>query len=101
MRRLVLTALGTLSLAACDSAGTVLDSSARIAAVEQCQQVAEGAGIVGGAVNSVCNCAADKWLAKPVADRIDISPESIRSIISECAGTDATPAANDSADGSF
>jgi len=96
MLRLALAAIIALPLAACDSAGTVLDDTARLAAVEQCQQVAEGAGIAGGAVNTVCNCAADKWLEKPVADRIDVSPDAIRAIINDCAGTDrkasATPA---------
>ena len=88
--RIALLALIAAPLAACDSAGTVLDDAARLAAVEQCQQMAEGAGIVGAAVNTVCNCAADKWLDKPVADRIDVSPDAIRSIINECAGTDGT-----------
>ena len=89
--RLLTAALAALALAACDSAGTVLDDTARLAAVEQCQQVAEGAGIAGGAVNTVCNCAADKWLEKPVAERMDVSPDAIRSIINDCAGTDRTP----------
>ena len=88
--RLAILSLASLSLVACDSAGTVLDDTARLAAVEQCQQVAEGAGIAGTAVNSVCNCAADKWLEKPVADRMDVSPTTIRAVINECAGTDAT-----------
>lgn len=98
--RLALLSLATLSLAACDSAGTVLDDTARIAAVEQCQQVAQGAGIVGGAVNTVCNCAADRWLDQPVAERMDVSPDAIRAIINECAGTDRkvseTPASSES-----
>ena len=96
--RTALITIAALSLAACDSAGTVLDDTARIAAVEQCQQIAEGAGIAGVAVNSVCNCAADKWLEKPVAERMDISPDAIRAIINECAGTDrkaATPASSE------
>ena len=86
--RVALLTVAILGLAGCDSAGTVLDDSARLAAVEQCQQVAEGAGIAGGAVNAVCNCAADRWLDKPVAERIDVSPDAIRAIINECAGTD-------------
>ncbi len=97
--RIALLALVASALAGCDSAGTVLDDTARLAAVEQCRQVAEGAGIAGGAVNTVCNCAADKWLEKPVADRIDISPDAIRAIINECAGTDRkaseTPASSE------
>lgn len=99
LTRIALLALTSLALSACDSAGTVLDDTARLAAVEQCQQMAEGAGIVGGAVNSVCNCAADKWLDKPVAERIDVSPDAIRSIINECAGTNRTaetPASSES-----
>lgn len=99
--RLAILSLASLSLAACDSAGTVLDDTARLAAVEQCQQVAEGAGIVGGAVNTVCNCAADRWLEKPVAERMDVSPDAIRAIINDCAGTDRdqaseTPASSES-----
>ena len=89
-----------LLLAACDSAGTVLDDTARIAAVEQCTQLSEGAGIAAGVVNSVCKCAADKWLEKPVAERIDVSPAAIRAIINDCAGTDrkasGTPASSES-----
>jgi uncharacterized protein (DUF2342 family) len=99
MLRLALMASGALALAACDSAGTVLDDTARTAAVQQCQQVAEGSGIVGEAVDSVCRCAADKWLEKPVAERIDLSPDAIRAIINDCAGTDrkatATPASSE------
>ena len=86
--RLAMIASASLALTACDSAGTVLDDTARLAAVEQCRQVSEGAGIAGPAVTRVCNCAADKWLDKPVADRMDISPEAIRTIINECAGTE-------------
>lgn len=97
--RVGLLALATLAISACDSAGSVLDNTARLAAVEQCRQVSESAGIAAGAVSTVCNCAADKWLAKPVADRIDISPDAIRSIINECGGADrkaATPASSES-----
>ena len=89
MYRSATLALATLALAACDSAGTVLDDAARIAAVEQCRQVSEGAGIAAGAVGTVCNCAADKWLEKPVAERVRIDRETIQSIINECAGTDS------------
>jgi hypothetical protein len=92
--------LVALALTACDSAGTVLDDTARLAAVEQCQQIAEGAGIASGAVQSVCSCAADSWLAKPVAERVDISPAAIRAIVDQCAGTGgpapATPASSES-----
>ncbi len=88
--RIALMALAPLALAACDSAGTVLDDTARIAAVEQCQQVAGGAGIAGPAVTSVCNCAADRWLDMPVAERMDVSPDTIRAIINDCAGTGRT-----------
>jgi hypothetical protein len=98
--RVAALSLAALTLAACDSAGTVLDDTARLAAVEQCRQVSEGAGIAGPAVTRVCNCAADKWLDKPVAERVDISPAAIRTIINECAGTDAkaseTPASSES-----
>lgn len=86
--RAVLLALTALSLTACDSAVTVLDDTARIAAVEQCRQVSESAGIAAGTVNTVCNCAADKWLEKPVAERVQIDRATIQSIINECAGTD-------------
>ena len=100
MLRLTLIATGALALAGCDSAGTVVDNTARIAAVEQCTQLSESAGIAGPAVNSVCKCAADKWLEKPVAERIDVSPAAIRAIINECAGTDGkapeTPASSES-----
>ena len=92
-------ALATTALAACDSAGTVLDDTARLAAVEQCRQVSEGAGIAAGAVNNVCNCAADRWLAKPVAERVQLDRETIQTIINECAGTDRkatkTPASSE------
>lgn len=98
--RAALLMLAPFALAACDSAGSVLDDTARLAAVEQCQQVAGGAGIAGGAVNAVCNCAADRWLDKPVADRMDVSPDAIRAIINDCAGTDRqapeTPASSES-----
>ena len=100
MLRFTLIASGALALAGCDSAGTVVDNTARIAAVEQCTQLSEGAGIAAGAVNSVCKCAADKWLEKPVAERIDVSPAAIRAIINDCAGTDrkasGTPASSES-----
>ena len=98
--RLALLPLAALSLAACDSAGTVADGAARMAAVEQCTQLSESAGIAAGAVNTVCNCAADKWLDKPVAERANVSPAAIRAIINECAGTEPkaseTPASSES-----
>ncbi len=98
--RLCVLAVVAVTLAGCDSAGTALDDTARLAAVEQCRQVSENAGIAAGAVNAVCSCAADKWLEKPVADRIDVSPAAIRSIINECAGKDraasGTPASTES-----
>lgn len=101
--RTALIVLATLALASCDSAGTVLDETARIAAVEQCKQVSEGAGIAAGAVNLVCNCAADKWLEKPVAERVQLDTENIQGIINECAGTDriATPAPTASSGDSY
>ena len=89
--RIALLALAMVPLTACDSAATVLDDTARIAAVEQCKQVSESAGIAAGAVGSVCNCAADKWLEKPVADRVQVDTATIQSIINDCAGTDRKP----------
>ncbi len=89
-----------LALAGCDSAGTVLDDTARLAAVEQCRQVAEGAGIAGVAVNNVCNCAADTWLEKPVAERMQLDRATIQGIIEECAGSDRNTAGADAANGS-
>lgn len=97
--RLAAMALAALSLTACDSAGTVLDDTARIAAVEQCRQVSESAGIAAGAVGSVCNCAADKWLERPVGERVRIDTATIQNIVNECAGTDRkseTPASTES-----
>lgn len=96
--RLVASALLAATLTACDSAGTLLDDTARMAAVEQCRQVSEGAGIAAGAVNKVCGCAADKWLEKPVAERVRIDTATIQGIINECAGTDRkseTPASSE------
>lgn len=97
--RTALLLFAPFTLAACDSAGTVLDDTARIAAVEQCRQVSESAGIAAGAVNSVCNCAADKWLEKPVAERVQLDTATIQGIINECAGTgrkSETPASSES-----
>lgn len=97
--RIASLALASLALAGCDSAGTVLDDTARIAAVEQCQQVSQSAGIAAGAVSKVCSCAADKWLAKPVAERIQLDRATIQGIIDECAGTErgaATPQSSES-----
>jgi hypothetical protein len=96
--RIAFLTLAALSLAGCDAAGTVIDDTARIAAVEQCTQLSEGAGIAAGAVNSVCNCAADKWLEKPVAERVQLDTATIQSIINECAGTgrkSETPASSE------
>ena len=96
--RIALLALTSLTLAGCDSAGTVLDDTARLAAVEQCTQVSESAGIAAGAVKAVCNCAADKWLEKPVAERVQLDTATIQGIINECAGTDRkaeTPASSE------
>lgn len=86
--RAALLTFATLTLAACDFAGTAFDDTARLAAVEQCRQVSQGAGIAGPAVTRVCDCAADKWLDKPLAERAQIDRASIESIINECAGTD-------------
>ena len=92
INRIATFALATLALGACDSAGSVLDDTARIAAVEQCQQISEGAGIAAGAVGTVCKCAADKWLEKPMAERVRIDRATIQSIINDCAGTDSSSA---------
>ena len=88
MRRLLFILAGSCALSACDSAGTALDDTVRLAAVEQCRQISEGAGIAAGAVSEVCGCAADKWLERPVAERARIDRAAIESIINDCAGTD-------------
>ena len=88
--RIATLALAPLTLTACDSAGTVLDDTARVAAVEQCRAVSESAGIAAGAVNKVCECAADTWLAKPMAERVKLDRTTIQGIVNKCAGTDGT-----------
>ncbi|MBL8657984.1 MAG: hypothetical protein JNJ92_11610 [Altererythrobacter sp.] len=92
LKPLLLIAPLAFGLTACDSAGTALDDTARLAAVQQCQQLSEGAGIAGPALNKVCGCAADKWLAKPVSERMQIDTASIRTIINECAGANSSTA---------
>ena len=77
------------SLAACDAAtqiaGDAVQGEMRNAIASQCQQVAEGAGIVAGQVAQVCECSAETFMADPDLTLEDVSRERIEGIVNECA----------------
>ena len=86
------------SLTACDAAtqiaGDAVQGEMRNAIASQCQQVAEGAGIVAGQVAQVCECSAETFVADPDLTLEDVSRERIEGIVNECAaklGSGATP----------
>lgn len=88
IRALVLIAAAG-SLTACDAAtqiaGEAVEGEVRNAIAGQCQQVAEGVGIVAGQVAQVCECSADTFLADPDLTLGDVSRERIEGIVNECA----------------
>ena len=85
--RIALMALVALPLAGCDAAGDTFDATLRQGFVQQCQQVSQAAGIAAGAVSQVCECSADKWLERPVAERAQIDRAIIEETIRACAGS--------------
>ena len=81
--------LCAVSLAGCDAAsqigGDVVQGEVRNAVAAQCQQVAEGAGIVAGRVAEVCQCAADTFMADSDLTLEDVSRTRVEGIVNDCA----------------
>jgi hypothetical protein len=77
------------SFTACDAptqiAGGAVQGEMRNAITSQCQQAAEGAGIVAGQVTEICECSAETFLADPDLSLGDVSRERIEGIVNECA----------------
>ncbi|WP_067677536.1 hypothetical protein [Tsuneonella dongtanensis] len=78
-----------LALAGCDAAtqiaGDAVQGEMRNAVTAQCQQAAEGAGIVAGRVAEVCECAVQTFVADKDLNLDDISPTRIEGIVNQCA----------------
>lgn len=77
-----------LALAGCDAAseiaGDTLQTGMRAEIVNQCQGIAEGAGIAAGRVSEVCQCAADKFVADGTPRLADITRERVQGIVDAC-----------------
>ncbi len=86
-------ALAMLALTGCDAAqqiaGEAMQGEVRNAVAAQCEQVAEGAGIVAGRVTEVCRCSADTFMADSDLTLEDVSRERIEGIVNACAKSTA------------
>ena len=57
----------------------------RNAVAAQCEQVADGAGIVAARVAEVCQCSADTFMADPDLTLDDVTRERVEGIVNACA----------------
>ena len=77
------------SLAGCDAAtqiaGEAVQGEVRNAVAAQCEQVADGAGIVAARVAEVCQCSADTFMADPDLTLDDVTRERVEGIVNACA----------------
>ena len=88
--------LALLSLAGCDAAtqiaGEAVQGEVRNAVASQCQQVAEGAGIVAGRIAAVCECTARAVVADKALTIEDVVPSRNEGVVNQCADeTAGTP----------
>ncbi len=79
----------SLPLLACalglgDAAMQQLDGEIRQAAAEQCQQVAENAGVAADLVRPVCECTTDKLLEGGAAELAQIDTARIEEVLKGC-----------------
>ncbi|QYU68062.1 hypothetical protein J4558_24970 [Leptolyngbya sp. 15MV] len=86
-------ALAALALTGCDAAkqiaGEAIEGEVRNAVTMQCQEVAQGAGIVAARVAEVCRCSADTFIADSDLTLDDVSRERIEGIVNACAKSTA------------
>lgn len=91
--RMALIALAALALTGCDAAkqiaGEAIEGEVRNAVTMQCQEVAQGAGIVAARVAEVCRCSADTFIADSDLTLDDVSRERIEGIVNACAKSTA------------
>ncbi|MBH5322225.1 hypothetical protein [Aurantiacibacter sediminis] len=81
-------ALFAAALTGCDAAseiaGDALDNEIRSQIANQCQAVAEGAGVVADRLTEVCDCTAQTYIDDPDLTADDITPARIEEIVNEC-----------------
>ena len=91
--RIATLALAALALTGCDAAtqiaGEAVQGEVRATVAAQCEQVAEGAGIVASRVAEVCQCSADTLMADSDLTLEDASRERIEGIVNACAKSTA------------
>ena len=103
IRTIMVLGLAAASLAGCDAATTIAGDAVRAetrnAVVAQCQEAAQGAGIVAGRIGSVCECSADAFLADEPFSMADLDPARLEEILNSCvAQTGPSAADNTSAE---
>jgi hypothetical protein len=86
---LIAAVVAGLALAGCDAAtqiaGDAIEGEVRNAVAVQCQQVAEGAGIVAGRVSAVCECVAGTFASDNDLTLEDVRTARIEGIVNQCA----------------
>ena len=89
MKKLAIATIALLSLTACDVAtdvaGDVIAGEVRTRYLEQCQGIAENAGIAAERIGSACECSADKFQEDFAADgQMDINPDRVEEVVRMC-----------------
>ena len=94
MKKLVICAAAVVSLTGCDVAsevaGDAIAGEIRTRYIEQCEGIAEGAGIAADRIGSACECSADNLKEDFAADgQLDINRERVEELLSICIQDDA------------
>ena len=89
MKKLVLSAFALVGLAGCDVAsdvaGDMIADEVRTRYIEQCQGIAEGAGIAAERIGAACECSADTFQKDLAADgQLDINPDRVEEVLRIC-----------------
>ena len=89
MKKIALSAIAVFGLAGCDVAsdvaGDVIAGEVRTRYLEQCQGIAEGAGIASERINAACECSADDFEQDFAADgQLDINPGRVEEVLRMC-----------------
>ena len=89
MIRVTLAFCALLSLGACDVAtdvaGDMLADEVRTRYLEQCQGIAQNAGIASERIGAACDCSADRFQEDFDADgQLDVNPERVEEVLRVC-----------------
>ena len=94
MKKLVICAAAVVALTGCDIAsevaGDAIAGEIRTRYIEQCEGIAEGAGIAAERIGAACECSADNLKEDFAADgQLDINRERVEELLSICIQDDA------------